>query len=67
MVYNAHTALRDYWSYEQLGYMPIRDLMDQLDFFLPKLKEISNRQANDRLQAELTGKANQVRPSMRGR
>lgn len=67
MVYNAHTALKDYWSYEQLGYMPIRDILDQLDFFLPKLKEISNRQANNRMQAELTGRANQVQPGMRGR
>lgn len=67
MVYNTHVALKDYWSYEQLGYMPIRDLTDQLDFFMPKLKEIANRQANNRVQAELTGKTNQVQPGMRGR
>ena len=47
--------------------MPIRDLTDQLDFFMPKLKEIANRQANSRVEAQLTGKGNQVPPGMRGR
>lgn len=67
MVYNTHAALKDYWSYEQLGYMPIRDLLDQLEFFTPKLKEIANRQYNERMKAELTGKSNNVQPGMRGR
>lgn len=62
MVYNAHTALKDYYTYEALSYMPLRDLTDNLEFFMPKLKAIAERQQNARLQAELTGKQNQRMP-----
>ena len=67
MVYNAHTALKEYWTYEELGNMPLRDLTDELEFFMPKLKEIAERRQAKQLEAELTGQRNGIRPGMRGR
>ena len=36
--------------------MPIKDLMDRINFFQPKFQEIAKRQAQERLEAELTQK-----------
>lgn len=62
MVYNAHSALRDYWSYEDLFDMPIRNVIAEVEFITPKLNEIAKRQEQERLKAELQGKANIVMP-----
>lgn len=62
MAYNSHTLLRDFWSYDQIFYMPIRDMIAEVEYFTPKLKEIARRQEADRLQMELTGKRNAKQP-----
>ena len=62
MVYNAHSVLRDYWSYEDLFNMPIRNVIAEVEFITPKLNEIAKRQEQERLKAELQGKANIVMP-----
>lgn len=36
--------------------MPIKDLHENIDFYTPKLKEISEQRSMARLEAELTGK-----------
>ena len=67
MVYNAHTALRDYWAYEDLYNMPIRNVIAEVEFITPKLNEIARRQEQERLKAEMQGKANVVMPHMGNR
>jgi len=42
--------------------MPIKDLLDRIQFFQPKFKEIADRQAKERLEAELAQKR-MARPS----
>ena len=46
--------LKDYFSWEELSWMPIKDLMGWISFFQPKFQEIAKRQAQERLEAELT-------------
>lgn len=62
MVYNSHTVLRDYWTYEEINQMPLRDVIAEVEYFTPKLKEIARQQEADRLKAELAGKRNMKRP-----
>jgi len=62
LAYNGHQMLRDYWTYEEIQTMPIRGLLDEIDYFTPKLKEIARRQEEERLKAELEGKRNMKRP-----
>lgn len=66
LVYNAHTVLKDYYSYEQLNAMPIRDVLENINYFTPKLKEIARQQEADRLKAELAGKQNMIKPGGKG-
>jgi len=54
--------LKDYNSWEELTWMPIKDLLDRIQFFQPKFKEIADRQAKERLEAELAQKR-MARPS----
>lgn len=65
MVYNAHTVLRDYYTYEEILWMPLRDVMAKVKFFTPKLKEIARYQEGERLKAEMTGTANQRKPGIK--
>ncbi len=65
MVYNAHTVLKDQYSYEEIRWMPLRDCFDAVDFITPKLQEIARRQESEKIEAELTGKANMKRPGGR--
>lgn len=62
MVFNAHSVLKDYWSYEELSYMPLRDIIDEVNYFTPKLRQIAKQQETARLQAELAGKQNMKQP-----
>lgn len=48
--------MRDYWSYDDIMSMPIKGLLDQIEYFTPKLKEIARQQEAARLEAELKGK-----------
>lgn len=62
MVYNAHTVMKEFWSYDELYQMPIRDVLDQLNYFMPKMKEIARRQEAERLKLELTNKNGMKKP-----
>lgn len=46
--------------------MPIRNVIAEVEFITPKLNEIAKRQEQERLKAELQGKANIVMPGRRG-
>ena len=48
--------LKDYFSWEELTWMPIKDLMGWINFFQPKFQEIAKRQQQERLEAELMQK-----------
>lgn len=65
MVYNAHSILRDYWSYEEIYWMPLKNVIAEIEYFTPKLREIAQRQANQQLEAKLTGKRNMKQPGGR--
>lgn len=62
MIYNAHSVLRDYWSYDEIANMPLRDVISETEYFTPKLREIARRQQSEQLQAELAGKRNMKKP-----
>lgn len=62
MVYNAHSLMKDYWSYEALLWMPLRDCIENVEYFMPKMKEIARQQETERLKSELTGKNNGMKP-----
>ena len=67
MVYNAHSALRDYWTYDEIANMPLRELIAKTEYFTPKLREIMKRQQAEQLNAELSGKKNMKKPGRTGR
>ena len=62
MVYNAHSMLKDYYTYEDISWIPIRDLLALIEYFKPKLREIANRQAKDTLMLEMQGRKGQMKP-----
>lgn len=47
--------------------MPIRDLLDEVHYYAPKLKEIAKRQEAERVKAELTNQRNQNRNKRRNK
>lgn len=61
LAYNAYSMLKEFYTYEEITWMPIRGLFDEIDKFHPKLKEIARRQEEARLKAELEGKKNNQR------
>ena len=65
MVYNAHSVMRDYWSYDEILHMPLRNIIEEINYFMPKLKEIAKRQEEERVKAELAGKRNMKQPGGR--
>lgn len=67
MVYNSYTILRDFFDMEALRMTPLKDLIAQVNYYTPKLKEIARQQESDRLKAELAGKQNMVRPGTTSR
>lgn len=56
MWYNSHALMKEYYTYEDIGRVPIRDLINEINYFTPKAKEIMRRQEQARLESELTGK-----------
>lgn len=54
--------MKDYWSYEDLLWMPLRDCIENVEYFMPKMKEIARQQEAERLKSELTGKRNGMKP-----
>ena len=66
IVFNAHSVLRDFRSYEDISKTPLRNVIEEIEYFTPKLKEIARQQEADRLKAELAGKRNMVKPGRKG-
>lgn len=62
MQYNAHTFLNEYYTFEELGQMPLKDLVEVIEYFKPKFREIAQRQEAEKLKMELAGKRNKKRP-----
>lgn len=62
MIYNAHGLLRDYYTYEDIAMFPIRDLLETIDYFKPKMREIAARQQRETMELELQGKRGQLKP-----
>ena len=62
MIYNAHSMLKDYYTYEDINSIPIKDLLSLIDYFKPKMREIANRQAKESLMLEMQGKKGQLKP-----
>lgn len=56
LVYNAHTMLKDYFSYEDIQHMTLRRVMDLLAEFKPRFREIAKRQHQQQLQQQMEGK-----------
>ena len=48
--------LKDYFTYDDIREMPIKNLMDWIEFHKPKMAEIAKRQAQERMKAELENK-----------
>ena len=65
MVYNAHTLLKDFWSYDEIYHMPLRDVIDNVEFFKPKLQEIARQREAETLKNELTGRGKPKKPGGR--
>ena len=66
LAYNAHTMLKEYYTYDEITAMPIRNLFAEIDKFSPKLKEIARRQEQERIKAELEGRRKQKIQQRRG-
>lgn len=54
--YNAWQTLKDIYSFDDIGKMPIRDLLELLKYFTPKIKELQEARANKALSDVVNGK-----------
>lgn len=59
LAYNAHVMLKEYYTFDEITWMPIGGLFREINNFKPKMREIARRQEQARLQAELEGKRKQ--------
>ena len=48
--------LKEYYPYDDIKNMPLKNLMQQVKYFTPKFKEIAKRREQERLKMELEGK-----------
>ena len=58
--------LKDYYTFDEVEAMPIRELFAIIEDFKPKFKEIARQKENARLQAELEGKRRQQKNQRQG-
>lgn len=65
MVYSAHSMLKEYYTFEEINWMPIKSVLQEIEYFKPKMKEIARAQETKKLEMELMGKQNQKRPNNR--
>jgi len=49
------TVMKEMYTYEEVGQIPLRDLFAYANFLAPKQKEIAMRQQKEMLESELTG------------
>lgn len=49
------TAMKEMYTYEEVGQIPLRDLFELANFVSTKQKEIVERQQKQMLESELTG------------
>ena len=41
--------MKDYWSYEALLWMPLRDCIENVEYFMPKMKAKDRRDLRNKL------------------
>lgn len=64
--YNAYNVLKDHYpDYEYIGMIPLKDLIQEVDFFTPKLKQIADMRAQQAMEKELMGKTGK-KPNIMG-
>ena len=56
LVYNAYTMMKDYYSYEDLLWMPLKHIMRVINEFKPRFQEIARRQQQEAQKQALEGK-----------
>ena len=56
LAYNTHSMLKDYYTYEEITWMPLKDLMRQIEIFKPRFREIAQRQQQERMKQEFLQK-----------
>lgn len=58
--------MKEFYTYDELMEMPLKYLFEEFDFFADRAKEIAERQANEKLESELTGRSNGSKRRSRG-
>ena len=56
LAYSAYNLLKEYYTYQEIQSMPMRNLFGEIEKFKPKFQEIARQQEMARLNAELDGK-----------
>ena len=64
---NAFRLLNEYFSFDDLMAMPLRDLIDYIEYFSPKMKRIAEEREERRVKAELENKRRQKEQELRNR
>lgn len=54
--YNAWQTLKDIYSFDEISEMPIRDLLELLRYFTPKIKELQSARTEKALENAINGK-----------
>lgn len=65
MAVNAHQMLSEYFTFEDLNNMPLYQLLEYVNFFMPRMREIARRKQAKQFEAELAGKRNRLGPGGR--
>lgn len=65
MAINAHQILSEYFTFDDLYTMPIYQLLDHVNTFLPRMREIARRKQAKQFENELAGKKNHLKPGGR--
>ena len=58
--YNMFTIMKEMYTYEEVGQIPLRDLFAFASFLSPKQKEIAMRQQKEMLESELTNNKKRI-------
>lgn len=64
LVDNAYNMLKTYYTYDDLMWMPIRDLLRKIRYWKPKFDRIARQQEEERLKMQLEGQRQAKMDSM---
>lgn len=53
MAYNVYTMLQEYYTYEEIRWMPLRNVKDLVKEFKPRFEEIQRRRKDEELKRQL--------------